>query len=68
MLAAAYKGRLDADRPMVTHVVLVDGEGCETEAKTLCRRVLVERLADAFSTNELAAPTCPDCAKRAARC
>lgn len=64
VLAGAYlTGRVDTG---VTHAVLVDAEGWELGEKTVCGRVALDRLADALA-GDLAAPTCPACAKRAAR-
>lgn len=68
VLAGRYDhGRLREDRPTRTHAVLVDAEGWEVGEKTVCGRIAVENLADMHGGDPLAAPTCPECAKRAAR-
>lgn len=69
VLAGAYRGKDLADRPCVTHAVLVDADGSEQGTATLCRRVKLDRLVDVYGmdgASDLHAPTCPECAKRAA--
>ena len=67
VLAGCYRGRSE-ERAAVTHAVLVDAEGYELGEKTVCGRVAVEKLADSYALeNDLAAPTCPGCAKKAAK-
>ncbi len=68
VLAGAYLGRNGARLGnMVTHAVFVDAGGWEQGETTVCGRVAVDRLADEGGGPHLAAPTCPGCAKRAAR-
>lgn len=74
VLAGAYRGALKhcvirEDRVMLTHAVRVDAEGWSFEDKTVCRRVLTERLADPYGMagDDLRAPTCPECLKRSER-
>lgn len=68
VLAGAYRGKALEERPMVTHAVIVDAEGWELGEKTVCGRVALDRLVDRYGMgNDLAAPTCPACAKRAAK-
>ncbi len=64
VLAGAYRGRAVEDRKLLTHY-LVPGD-----TRTLCRRVMEERLCDvdkaaADAGAELA--TCPVCLDRAAK-
>ncbi len=66
VLAGAYL-RHNGAVVMVTHAVVVDADGWEQGDTTICKRVKVERLADEGGGPHLAAPTCPTCAKRAAR-
>jgi hypothetical protein len=67
VLAGAYVGRGRGGAkpgPCLTHAVRVDAEGCEVGEKTLCGRILVERLCDVW---ERGAPSCPECARRVGR-
>lgn len=57
VLAGAYKGRAE-ERATLTHSL---GEGAE---RTLCGRILEERLADRFAGNVSEAPSCTRCRKR----
>jgi hypothetical protein len=57
VLAGAYRARRD-EKATLTHS-LVDGA-----EKSLCGRVSEENLADAFSGDPNALPTCPACLKR----
>lgn len=69
VLAGAYL-RHNGAAHMVTHAVLVDADGSELGEKTVCGRVSLDRLGDVYGmtgVSDLAAPTCPGCAKRAAR-
>ena len=61
VLAAAYRGKDLEDRALLTHAAELDARGDESRA--LCR-VPVDSLCD---DPVYAAPTCPVCAKRAAR-
>lgn len=75
VLAGAYRGALkrciiSEDRVMLSHAVRVDAEGWAFEDKTVCRRVLTERLVgggELPGVEELQAPTCPECRKRSER-
>ena len=64
VLAGAYRGKDIEERTLLMHAILVDAEGYPAAAKSLCGRVLEERLCD---LPERGAPTCPLCAERAAR-
>lgn len=66
VLAGAYRGaltRAHLDRPMFSHYLDVT-EGHWSSEKTLCRRVLAERLSD---LSDEKAATCTVCAERFAR-
>lgn len=65
VLAGAYRGRIDADRHMVTHAVR---ESEMADGKTLCRRLGVDRLSDQYGGEEAGTlPTCPPCLERAVK-
>jgi len=63
VLAAAYKSKkLDS---CLTHSVLVDDSG--NELSILCGKVKLDNLADMYSTDIDAAPTCIHCQKKLAK-
>lgn len=67
VLAGAYLNRnVRDDQVTRSHVIIVDAEGWEVEEKTLCRRILTERLADMCAPHD-GPPTCPECLARVAR-
>jgi hypothetical protein len=57
VLAAAY--RRGDRRGRLTHTVLVDDDG--REIKVVCGTVKLDSIADVFSTDSTAPPTCPRC-------
>lgn len=58
VLAGAYK----AAKTLLTHTMKVDAEGRSEEV--LCDRVDLDNLADEYSGDADARPTCPVCARR----
>jgi hypothetical protein len=63
VLAGAYRGRGRLDgAPMLSHAVAVDCGG--NEIGVLCGRIPLESLCDLAESGP---PTCPTCARRAAK-
>lgn len=64
VLAGAYRGNQEM-RQCITHAVVVDAEGWESEEKTLCGKILVDRLADRYGLDsEVEKPSCNACLKK----
>lgn len=63
VLAGAYRGQDIGDRALLTHAVGIDADNRDAP-KTLCGRILSERLSD---ENVGGVPSCPVCAERLAR-
>ena len=61
VLAAAYRGKDVAERALLRHVAILDGDGYA--ARTLCNRVPSESLAD----QDDGKATCPACLERFGR-
>jgi hypothetical protein len=63
VMAAAYKNKkLDS---CLTHSVVLDEEG--NDLKVLCGKVKIDNLADMYSEDHTAAPTCKICAAKLAK-
>jgi hypothetical protein len=63
VLAGAYRGRREiGERALLSHAVALDCAG--NELGTLCGRIPAENLCDLAESGP---PTCPACAKRAAK-
>jgi hypothetical protein len=62
VLAGAYRGKDIGERALHTHVAVYDDAGYV--ARTLCRRVKPDNMAD---DDAGPVPTCPECAKRLPR-
>lgn len=69
VLGGAYKGKDLSERALLTHAVGVSADGRDTlAAKSLCNRILEERLVDSHGGEPAGSiPTCPVCRERLAK-
>jgi hypothetical protein len=65
LLASAYDfGKMREDRPMLNHAMKVTADGDDADTRTLCRKVLADRLVDSYGMADDDHVTCPECLRR----